>query len=403
MSTLLVCVAQRPDLPASSAGVQQWSALGLELLLLGEWSVAAPAGIGVLAEIETTAADVARLDGLLRHCRALPGPPARLLLLAADALPDQAWSEAVEELAVQFPQGLVCGRGWGSPDRNGPERNGPERLDAPNQPAWLLLPPRLPLPPAELAVRLPAVPDGCLAWCLEQAAALGVAVIDATDVAPLQRQSPAAADPVPSAPGGWPQQPASARRLAAVPPGGPPLSLLLLDAPQPLEASWRQALCTVPSLPWELALGRCAEPAAAWLSRCRGEWIWPFQPGADAGPQQAPDPSLLAAVLAAARAPDVDAISLPGPALPVLRRSWIERWSALPSSRQAALEALNAQGARVLALPLVAVPGATPDQALPPAAAALLVRAELLLARAEQRLLEQAERLARLEAASERP
>ncbi len=392
MASLLVCVAQRPAFPRPAEAAPLWQHLGLPVLLLGEWPEPHHPGVTVLAEIAGTRADEPRLDALLRR-RVRADPAAeRLLLLASDALPDQAWSEAVQELATQFPTALLCGRAWH-------HRGGAlPRIDPPAQPAWLLLPPDPDLPPAELGPELAAEPGGCFAWCLEQARQRGIPVIDATDVAPLRRAGAAPAAPAGGAEG-WPLTPARAQRLSALPPGSPALSLLLLDAPE-LEESWRQELAPFTAVPWEL-VGACAADAPAlWLPRCRGAWIWPLRASAT----QAPDLALLAAILAAARSPHIDAIAVPGEpaALPVLRRGWLEPWPQLPRSAAEAIRLLEDQGAHLHTLPLQAS-DAAPSEPLPPAVQALLLRAELLLLRAESRLREQAEQLARLQADRPQP
>lgn len=305
------------------------------------------------------------------------------LLLDPRARPDRAWAEALGELLAAHPQALLLGRAWCLEAT-------PQRLDPPDQPSWLLLPPQPELT-AELPPHLAADPAQALAQLLPTVAQQRLPVLEASDVAPLQRTGA----PAPGA--GWSIHPATARRLGRALPEAPALELLLL-APAAHLPALEAAVQPAASLPWQVISQPMATPAALpealgqALQRSRAELLWLLLPRQVSA---LPPPALLAAALRQLRRADLDGLALADHGL-VLRRCW---WlDALPPGppEQLANQARQ-RGAWLGSLPLQPQPAdGTMDDPDPlwPALLAQLDRAEALLLAQQQRIhsLEQQQR-----------
>ena len=308
-----------------------------------------------------------------------PHPPwaagARLLLNPL-ARPDEAWLEVVQELVASHPQAVLLGRAWAM------AASGP-RLDPPEQPAWLLLPPSLDPPEAD-------GPEALLTGLLESGSLGALPILEASDLAPLHRAG------APAAVGtgrGWRRHPAGARRLTASLAQQPSLALLLLAPASELEELERQ-LRPLPSLPWQVE-AQALEPGqppiavlSAALDRCKADWIWPLLPGAG---QSLPSPALIAAVAPWLQRVDADGLNL-GSAGLVLRRSWWEGWDDPPPEALSPIPtAWLRRGAHLLDLPMR--DSTAGNAASPELWTALLAQID----RAEALLLQQRNRIEALE------
>ena len=306
------------------------------------------------------------------------------LILAAGARPDAAWLEVLQELVASHPDAVLLGRAWVR------EALG-DRLDPPELPGWLLLPPAaawpvgLAPPPATIACD----PASLLRWLGDQGEALTLPVLEATDLAPLPRHGQAVA----AAAMGWRRHPPQARRLTASLDDAPSLALLLL-APEHQLTALQEQLRPLPSLPWQVVAqplepgGAPSEALAAALACSAADWIWPLLP--EVG-QALPSAALIAALTPWLRRADADGLDLGACGL-VLRQRW---WANPPPAPPAALTPLASSSWRRSGAHLLTPPMSDPTANGPTSDlnAALLDQ----LDRAEALLLSQRDRISALE------
>ena len=310
-----------------------------------------------------------------------PHPPwaaGARLFLSPQARPDEAWLEVVQELVASHPQAVLLGRAWAI-------ATGGLRLDPPDHPAWLLLPPTDAWPSDTPPVS--DDPSALLAWVLERGDDLGLPILEATDVAPLTR------DGAPAGLGtgqGWLRHPAGARRLTDSLAEQPSLALLLLAPADELEKLERE-LRPLPSLPWQVVAQplEAGQPPLATLNAalalCKADWIWPLVLGEG---RMLPSPALIAAVAPWMQRVDADGLNLGSDGL-VMRRSW---WEEPPPEALSPIPtAWLRRGAYLLTLPMR--DSTSGDTASPELWAALLAQID----RAEALLLQQRERIEALE------
>ena len=300
---------------AQPLAAEQWQALGLPHLLLGESNLAPGPGRQQLPDVAYTSGDQPSLAAALRAAVQHSQSP-WVLLLAGDAwLSPAALQNLPQLLRSERANQLVVGRAWRLPlpqlqqplllsDQTAVDQalSAGGSLDQPQQLSWVLLPRGcfLHAPP-----ELSCDPAAAAPWLIKQARLLGWPVLEASAAVPLLRpQQPAttaSAEPFPSC----------NQVVLPYEAGRPKLSLLLAAPPERAEALANQ-LKPAESLPWEVivrpttAADGSGYVAAAWnsaLAEAQGDLIWPLT-------QHAPSLALLSVLLKACDAPWVDFIRL---------------------------------------------------------------------------------------------